>query len=83
MRTTINLPDRLAATAQQQAAAEGRTFASLVEEALRALLDSDRRPTGYVEPLPTYGRADGQVLVDLEDRDAVWAALEDAAEAGS
>lgn len=29
------------------------------------------------EPLPVYGQAGGQILVDLADRDAVWAALDE------
>lgn len=75
MRTTINLPDQLAAAAKRQAADQGRTFTSLVEEALRALLAEADRPSD-IAPLPTYGDADGRVFVDLADRDAVWGALD-------
>jgi plasmid stability protein len=75
MRTTINLPDALAEAAKARAAAEGRTFTSLVEEGLRAVLQP---PSADVppEPLPAYGDPDGRFLVDLRDRDAVWAALD-------
>jgi hypothetical protein len=75
MRTTINLPDALAEAAKARAAAEGRTFTSLVEEGLRAVL---QLPSADVppEPLPAYGDPGGQFLVDLRDRDAVWAALD-------
>jgi plasmid stability protein len=44
MRTTINLPEALAEAAKTRAAAEGRTFTSLVEEGLRAVL-ADRKPS--------------------------------------
>lgn len=75
MRATINLPDSLAEAAKERARAEGRTFTSLVEEGLRNVLDrgEERLPS---ERLPSYGRPDGRVLVDLTDRDAVWAALD-------
>lgn len=77
MRTTINLPDALAAEAKARAAAEGRTFTSLVEEGLRSVLtsgdDSDRG--GQPEPLPAFGEPSDRLLVDPADRDALWAAL--------
>ena len=74
MRTTINLPDALAEAAKAKAAAEGRTFTSLVEEGLRAVLAAVS-PTVPVE-LPAYGVAAGAVLVDVADREALWAALD-------
>lgn len=77
MRTTINLPDALAAEAKARAAAERRTFTSLVEEGLRSVLASDERHRGHpAEPLPAFGNPDDRALADLADRDAVWAALE-------
>lgn len=75
MRTTINLPDALAEAAKARAAAEGRTFTSLVEQGLRAVLaDSPDEPT---EPLPAFGSPDGAVLIDLDDADAVWDVLDE------
>ena len=74
MRTTINLPDGLAEAAKSRAEAEGRTFTSLVEEGLRAVLDTV--PPEDVAPLPTYGSPRGRILVDLNDRAAVEAALD-------
>ena len=74
MRTTINLPDALAEAAKAKAAAEHRTFTSVVEDGLRAVLSE---PPAQVEtPLPAFGRPDGEILVDLLDRDAVGAALD-------
>jgi len=75
MRTTLNLPDALVEAAKAKASAEGRTLTSLVEEGLRAVL---AMPTPRATPvtLPTFGDAEGQLLVDLDDRDALWAALD-------
>ncbi len=74
MRTTLNLPDALAEAVKQRAVREGRTFTSLVEQGLRAVLHE--QPA--VEPiqLPAYGTGTGRVLVDLYDADAIEAALE-------
>lgn len=74
MKTTLNLPDALAEAAKARAAEQGRTFTSLVEEGLRAVL-SQPLPHGPV-PLPASGHAGDRLLIDLLDRDAVWAALD-------
>ena len=74
MRTTINLPDALAEAAKAKAAAEGRTFTSLVEEGLRAVLAVE--PPSAPTTLPAYGTPGGTVLVDVSDREALWAALD-------
>ena len=75
MRTTVVLPDALAEAVKAKAARENRTFTSLVEEGLRAVLaaDVDHEP---LEPLPEFGEVGGSFLVDLEDRDALWAVLD-------
>lgn len=75
MRTTINLPDALVEMAKQRARAQGRTFTSLVEEGLRAVL-AERVTSEEAVVLPAYGTPGGRVLVDLMDRDATWAALD-------
>ncbi len=76
MRTTINLPDALAEAAKTKAAAEGRTFTSVVEEGLRTVIESGTEPPGAPERLPTSGRPGGRPLIDLHDRDALWEALD-------
>ncbi|MPZ88482.1 MAG: CopG family transcriptional regulator [Nitriliruptorales bacterium] len=76
MRTTINLPDGLAAEAKARAAAERRTFTSLVEEGLRAVLARERGTDDDLEPLPTFGDAGDRFLIDPADREALWAALD-------
>ncbi|MGH9180471.1 MAG: CopG family transcriptional regulator [Acidimicrobiales bacterium] len=74
MRTTINLPDGLAEAAKAKATAEGRTFTSVVEEGLRAVLEAE--PAGDPVVLPAYGTPGGKVLVDILDREALWAVLD-------
>lgn len=76
MRTTINLPDALAAAAKARAAADGRTFTSLVEEGLRTVLSGEKGPRDKPNPLPAFGDRAGRFLVDPADRDALWAALD-------
>lgn len=76
MRTTINLPDGLAEAAKRRAAAEGRTFTSLIEEGLRTVIDRSTSHDPTIA-LPSFGRRAGVILVDLHDREATWAALED------
>jgi plasmid stability protein len=75
MRTTINLPDALAEAAKAKAAAEGRTFTSVVEEGLRRAL-ADGEPVAGAVALPSYGDPKGKFLIDPLDRDALWAALD-------
>lgn len=78
MRTTINLPDALAAQAKMRAVAEGRTFTSLVEEGLRSVLAGERGlPSSEgPQPLPAFGDARASFLIDPADREAVWRALD-------
>jgi plasmid stability protein len=75
MRTTLNLPDALAEEVRKRAAAEGRTFTSLVVEGLRAVLAKEA-PAGPAPRLPAFGRGDGKMLVDITDRDALWEVLD-------
>ncbi|MGH3905809.1 MAG: hypothetical protein ACRDTE_16730 [Pseudonocardiaceae bacterium] len=78
MRTTLNLPDGLVDQAKARATASGRTFTSLVEEGLRLVLEHQDIPhPATPEPLPAYGQPGGRILVDLTDRDAVWAVLDE------
>ena len=74
MKTTINLPDGLADMAKRRAAERGCTFTALVVEGLHHVLSevSEVRRT----PLPTWGGASDQVLVDPADKDALGSALD-------
>jgi hypothetical protein len=76
MRTTINLPEALAEAAKAKAVAEGRTFTSVVEEGLRTVLAPRPEPLASPVRLPVSGRPGARPLVDLDDRDALWEALD-------
>jgi plasmid stability protein len=73
MRTSMNLPDSLLEAARERAAAEGRSVTSLMEEALRRLLE-ERRASVSPPSLPTW--KGGRLLVDLEDKDVLWEILD-------
>jgi len=75
MRTTINLPDALVEAAKTKAAAEGRTFTSVVEEGLRATLALPA-PRAEAVTLAAFGDPDGRFLVDPADREAIWEILD-------
>ena len=74
MRTTINLPDALGEEAKRCAAQQNRTFTSLVEEGLRTVLD--QRSERMHLDLPAHGSPDGEVLIDILDKDALWEAFD-------
>jgi len=81
MRTTMNLPDSLMRSVRARADSTHRTVTSLVEQALRELLARDEDLRESEEMLPTYGSTSTRPLVDIDDRDQVYAAL-DAERAG-
>lgn len=70
----MNLPDSLLECARRRAEDDGRTVTSLMEEALRDLLDRVRNePSPGSLPVWSGG---GTVLVDIDDREALWDALD-------
>ena len=75
VRTTMNLPEGLMAQVKGRAAASGRTTTSLVEEALRLLLEQGGAPKPY-RPMPV-DHSGGGFLVDLLDKEALWEALDE------
>lgn len=77
MRTSFNLPDALLQQARAHAHATGRTVTSLVAEALRKLLAEQGTPvTPRQRALTTDGLPDGRLLIDITDRDVLWAELD-------
>ena len=71
MRTTLDLDDDVMRNLKRRAAETGQTLTSLVEEALRAMLDRETRP-------PADYRLDWVIVeggarsgIDLSDRDAL------------
>ena len=69
----MNLPESLLEAARERAASEGRSVTSLMEEALRRLLEEQPALTPLA-PLPTW--RGGRLLIDLEDKDALWEILD-------
>jgi len=74
-RTTINLPDALAEAVKRRAVEEGRTFTSVVEEGLRAVI-AQQTAAPQATALPAYGDPAGRFVVDPADRGARWEALD-------
>jgi hypothetical protein len=73
MKTTLSLPDPVAARLKQEATRRGMTMSALVEEALRRLLDAPDDPAP-LPPLPRWNS--GGALVDIADRDALHDAMD-------
>jgi plasmid stability protein len=69
----MNLPESLLEAARERAAAEGRSVTSLMEKALRRLLEEQPTRTAPAK-LPTW--KGGRLLIDLEDKDALWEILD-------
>ncbi len=72
----MNLPDSLMRQVRRRADASHRTVTSLVEQALRELLARDADLLETEEVLPTYGSPSTRPLVDIDDRDQLYAALD-------
>lgn len=77
MRTTLVLNDDLMRALKQRVATEGGTLTAAVETALRAYLrPPPRARQAYAfEPLSKRGRL--RPGIDLDDRDALYRAMED------
>jgi len=73
MKTTLNINDNVMALLKSEAARRGTTMSALMESAIRLLLQpqKQRRDLG---PLPTF--RSGGPLVDIDDRDALYQAME-------
>lgn len=80
MRTTVNIDDRLLAEAKVIAARSHRTIGSVLEDALRALIEAEAGRSGSAgrAPLPTFEPVNPALRpgVDLEDREALDLLLE-------
>jgi hypothetical protein len=73
MKTTLTIDDSVMKALKQEAARRGCTMSELVETALRLLLASRPRPS-KLPALPSF--RSGGALVDIADRDALYAAME-------
>lgn len=81
MRTTVTIDDRLLAEVKVLAARGHRTIGSVMEEALRLLLDEHARRVSLQgnHSLPTFEPADPTVRegIDLLDRESLAEVLDD------
>lgn len=75
MKTSFDVPAQLLAELRAVARERGTTSKSLVEEALRELIERHRRPSPYTLPDKSVA---GNGLSD-QFRDATWADVRDAA----
>lgn len=73
MKTTLTIDDTVMRALKQEAARRQCTMSELVETALRQLLGARERPS-KLPPLPTF--KSGGALVDVADREALYAAME-------
>jgi hypothetical protein len=74
MKTTLIIDDRVMVQLREEAARRGETISTLVESALRLLLEPRSEPTGELPPLPSFDG--GGALVDIADRDALYEVME-------
>lgn len=77
MRTTINLPPKVLEAAKTQARENKTTLSAYVESAVRSALERDSQVAETMVPiaLPVFDLG-GPALVDLDDKDALWEALD-------
>lgn len=73
MKTTLNIDDSVMAQLKRESVRQGRTMSDLVETALR-LLFQPKKDGRVTRELPTFNS--GGTLVDIEDREALYHAME-------
>lgn len=73
MKTTLVIDDSVMARLREEAARQKRTISEMVEAALRLLLEQRPEPEP-LPPLPQFNS--GGSRVDVADRDALYAAME-------
>lgn len=74
MKTTLVIDDHIMKRLKIEAVRQGKTISELVETALRQLLESPRKKSAKLPPLPSYKL--GGALVDIADRDALYQVME-------
>jgi hypothetical protein len=78
MRTTVNIDDALLDHARQVAIQARRSLGDVIDDALRVLFATRLAEAGSTTlTLPTYGGSGLQPGVDLEDKDALSALLDE------
>lgn len=77
MRTTVTIDDHLLAEAKLIAARTHRTIGSVLEDALRKLINEQIAPSDEPYALPSFPGEGLQPGVDLYDREQIEALLDD------
>ena len=75
MRTTVSIDDGLYRRAKARAAESGQSVGSVMEDALRALLDRPE-PGGTLAPLTVFDGSGVLPGIDLDDNASVRAILD-------
>jgi len=71
MRTTLNLDDNLMRVAKRRAAETGRTLSSMIETALREIIEQEKKTKHSYRLRWVTVKGGVQPGVDLDDRDAL------------
>jgi Ribbon-helix-helix protein, copG family len=74
MKTTLEIEGSVMRRLKERAAREGTTLSEIVEGALRAYLKELDQPK-ELPPLPTWNS--GGFLVDIDDRNALYDAMDE------
>lgn len=74
MRTTINIDDTVLERLRQRSRREDRSMGELASSLLARALDEEGEPRP--DTLRWVARSLGAALVDVHDKDAVWAVLD-------
>lgn len=80
MRTTVSIEESLLRSARERAARTGGTLSDVVNDSLRVLL-ADRPASRQSVTLPTFGGSGLRPGVDLEDKEALAAILDEGSDA--
>jgi hypothetical protein len=75
MKTTLIIDDRVMVRLREEAVRRGETISTLVESALRLLLEPSSTTIGELPSLPSFDG--GGALVNIADRDALYEVMEE------
>ena len=78
VKTTLNIDDSVMQRLREEAVRRGTTMSALVEAGLRRVLAAPattQQQPGTLPPLATW--RSGGFLVDIDDRDALYRAMEE------
>lgn len=77
MKTTLNIDDSVVRRLRSEAARRGTTMSALVEAGLRRILEDPAAAAVQGPPPPPPTWRGGQPLVDIDDREGLYGAMDD------